>query len=195
MKRLDKKAFGALLGFMALALACVTVNIYFPAAQVEKTAEEIVKDVYGEKEQPKKPKAPGDKSSLGVMLAWLGPRSAHAAEATTVSNAAIRNLKNNIKARHGQLQPFYQKGNLGINKDGFLDVRETKGLNMPQVAKLRRLVAAENNDRKRLNQEVAKALKQPQNVGKVQKIFADKWRGEAPGGWWIQADNGAWKRK
>ena len=195
MKRLDRKALGVLLGVMTLALACVTVNIYFPAAQVEKTADEIVKDVYGEKEKPQKPKAPGDKSSLGVMLAWLGPRAAYAADAATVSNSTIRTLKNNIKTRHGQLHPFYQKGNLGINKNGFLEIRGTQGLNMPQVAKLRRLVAAENNDRQRLNHEVAKALNQPQNVGKVQKIFADKWRGEAPGGWWIQEDNGKWKRK
>ena len=41
-----------------LAAACVTVNIYFPAAEVKQDAERVVQDVYGV-EQPKS--APADK--------------------------------------------------------------------------------------------------------------------------------------
>ncbi len=44
----------SLMTFLAVA-ACVTVNIYFPAAQVEKAAENIVDDVYGtDAQQPAK---------------------------------------------------------------------------------------------------------------------------------------------
>ena len=36
----------SVLAALAIVAGCVTVNIYFPAAQVEKTAEKIVDEVY-----------------------------------------------------------------------------------------------------------------------------------------------------
>lgn len=189
------------LGVAALALvaACVTVNIYFPAAKVEKTARQIVDEVYQEKEG----KTPPPQSLLrqewlrpGTWLAWLGPRPAYAEEATTVSNAAIRALKAKIIQRHEQLLPYYKQGQVGINKEGYLEVRDTAGLSLPQVASVRRLVEADNADRARLYQEVAKALDlQPQQVKQVQEIFAREWRDKAQSGWWIQTDAGQWKPK
>lgn len=184
----------AVLGLLLFAMACVTVNIYFPAAKVEKTADEIVKDVY-EGVETKEPQKPGGSSSLLKFLAWLGPREAHAADATSVSNASIRALKNNIKGRVGQLAPYFSKGNVGIDKKGYLAERGTQGMAVQQVAQMKRLIAADNADRKRLYEEVAKALNQPQNAGKVEGIFAGKWRSEAPGGWWIQENNGSWRKK
>lgn len=182
------------LGVIMFTMACVTVNIYFPAAKVEKTADEIVKDVYEgvEKEPPAKP---GGSSSLLMLLAWLGPCQAHAADATSVSNASIRALKENIKERMGQLAPYLSQGNLGIDKRGYLAERGTQGLSVQQVAQMKRLVNADNADRSRLYEEVARALNQPQNAGKVEGVFAGKWRSEAPGGWWIQEDNGNWRKK
>lgn len=184
----------ALMGLLLFTMACVTVNIYFPAAKVEKTADEIVKDVY-EGVEPKEPQKPGGSSSLLNFLAWLGPREAHAADATSVSNASIRALNNNIKGRVGQLAPYFAKGNVGIDKRGYLAERGTQGMAVQQVAQMKRLIAADNADRKRLYEEVAKALNQPQNAGKVEGIFADKWRSEAPGGWWIQENNSSWRKK
>ena len=184
----------AVLGVLLFTMACVTVNIYFPAAKVEKTADEIVKDVY-EGVEKKEPQKPEGSSSLLRFLAWFGPREAHAADATSVSNATIRALKNNIKGRVGQLAPFFAKGNLGVDKKGYLAERGTQGMSVQQVAQMKRLVAADNADRRRLYQEVAKALNQPQNAGKVEGIFAGKWRSEAPGGWWVQENNGNWRKK
>jgi uncharacterized protein YdbL (DUF1318 family) len=184
----------AVLSLLLFCMACVTVNIYFPAAKVEKTADEIVKDVYKDVET-KEQKKPGNGSSLLRFLAWLGPREAHAADATSVSNATIRALKENIKGRVGQLAPYFSKGNVGIDKRGYLAERGTQGMSVQQVAQMKRLIAADNGDRRRLYEEVAKALNQPQNAGKVEGIFAGKWRSEAPGGWLIQEDNGKWRRK
>jgi len=53
------------LGLLGLALAlaaCVTVNIYFPAAKVEKTADEIVGDVYGKEGQERPRPSPSPRS-------------------------------------------------------------------------------------------------------------------------------------
>lgn len=188
--------------FLAIAAACVTVNIYFPAARVEKTAEEIVDEVYREKEPS--PEAPqGESRSWGPghipgagRLARLGPAPAYAEEATTVSNATIRALKDQIVRRHRELLPYYRGGQAGIDREGYLEVRGTDGLGLPQVAALKRLVDADNADRRRLYEEVAAALNlTPEQVPKVRQIFAKEWREKAEGGWWVQDDGGRWAPK
>jgi uncharacterized protein YdbL (DUF1318 family) len=210
--------------------ACVTVNVYFPAAQVERTAERIVGDVYrqgAEEAQPQKPPAPDPaekpRSSLdtgrsGRALAWFGPAEALAdegrgdrsgrdggrdgrdggdrREATTVSNAAIRALKDQIAQRHQELLPFYQGGQVGIDRRGYLEVRSTAGLPLPQVANLKRLVEADNAARRQLYQEVGRALElKADQTGRVEEIFAKEWRDKAQNGWSVQKDDGRWDKK
>ena len=194
----------SVLAILVIIAGCVTVNIYFPAAKVEKTAEKIVDEVYQEKTEPPgqepagKPQSwnePGIFQSI-TRLARFGPAQAFAEEATTVSNAAIRGLKDQIGQRHQELLPYYRKGQVGIDKDGFLEVRETSGLGLPQVASLKRLVNADNAARRQLYEEVAKALNlKPDQVPQVRQIFSKQWRDKAEAGWAVQADNGQWGRK
>ena len=195
--------FSALAALAAIA-GCVTVNIYFPAARVEKTAETIVEEVYQEKKEPppqeqkEKPRSSIEEGILGgpARISWFGTGTAYAEEATTVSNAAIRALKDQIAARHQELLPFYQKGHVGITRDGFLEIRGTDGLGLPQVATLKRLVDADNAARRQLYEEVAKALSlKPEQVSQVRQIFAKQWRDKAQPGWAIQGDDGRWGRK
>ncbi|MGZ8474430.1 MAG: DUF1318 domain-containing protein [Candidatus Deferrimicrobiaceae bacterium] len=192
------------LAVLALIVGCVTVNVYFPAAQVEKTAQKIVEEVYQEKKEPPKPEPmekPKSSNERGVFrsiagLARFGPAPASAEEATTVSNAAIRGLKDQIGQRHKELLPYYQQGQAGITRDGFLEVRGTGGLGLPQVAALKRLVDADNAARRQLYEEVAKALNlKTDQVSQVRQIFAKQWRDKAQAGWAVQADDGQWGRK
>ena len=196
----------SVLAVLALAAGCVTVNIYFPAAQVEKTAEKIVDEVYQDQEKKEPPeREPAEKPrSLNegdafrgiVRLARIGPAPAFAEEATTVSNATIRGLKEQIGQRHRELLPFYQQGQVGITRDGFLEVRGTSGLGLPQVAALKRLVDADNAARRQLYEEVAKALNlKPEQVSQIRKIFANRWRDKAHAGWAVQGDDGQWVQK
>jgi uncharacterized protein YdbL (DUF1318 family) len=185
---------------LAFTAGCVTVNIYFPTAKVEKTAEKIVDEVYQEKKETPQPEEKKPQSSRGGgilhALAWLGPAPAYAEEATTVSNAAIRALKDQIAQRHQELLPYYQQGQVGINKDGYLETRSTSGLALPQVATLKRLIDADNAARRQLYQEVARALGlKPEQVSQVQQIFAKQWRDKAQAGWPVQTDDGKWVRK
>ena len=185
-----------LLIFLLTFVSCVTVNIYFPAAKVEKTADEIVDEVY--KDEPVKIKKPGGEptSSLERFLAFIGPQIAHAEDATSVSNASIRGLKQQIADNHQQLVEFYNGGNVGINNKGYLEIKNEKGLDLKKLSQLRRLVNADNNARRSLYQEIAKALKIPSNdLHKVEKIFAERWRSKADGGWLIQEDSGNWKKR
>jgi len=192
------------LSVLALIAGCVTVNVYFPAAQVEKTAEKIVDEIYREKKEPpkqeptEKPRSSNDGDTIRgiVRLARFGPAPAFAEEATTVSNAAIRGLKEQIGQRHQELLPFYQQGQVGITRDGFLEVRDTSGLGLPQVAALKKLVGADNAARRQLYEEVAKALNlKPEQVSQIRQIFAKQWRDKAQAGWAVQGDDGQWGRK
>lgn len=204
MERSAHRFSFSILAVLALIAGCVTVNVYFPAAQVEKTAEKIVEDVYQEKKPPpmpgptEKPKSLNERGLFGdiARLARFGPAPAYAEEATTVSNATIRGLKDQIGERHRELLPYYQQGQVGINKDGFLEVRGTSGLALQQVAPLKRLVDADNAARRQLYEEVAKALNlKPDQVSQVRQIFSKQWRDKAEAGWAVQADNGQWGRK
>ena len=204
MERPAHRISFSVLAVLALIVGCVTVNVYFPAAQVEKTAEKIVDEVYQEKmESPKqdpaeKPRSrnEGDAYRSILRLARFGPAPAIAQEATSVSNAAIRGLKDQIGQRHRELLPFYQQGQVGITRDGFLEVRGTSGLGLPQVAALKRLVDADNAARRQLYDEVAKALNlKPDQVSQIRKIFAKQWREKAQAGWAVQGDDGQWGTK
>src|SRR5512139_526369 len=185
MQRPELRLRFSIIAALAVIAGCVTVNIYFPAAKVEKTAEKIVDEVYREKketpppEEKEKPRSLNEGGNPGRLasLEWLGPAPAHAEEATTVSNAAIRALKDQIGRRHQELLPYYQQGQVGINKDGYLETRGAGGLALPQVAALKRLVEADNAARRQLYDEVAKALGlKPGQVSQVQQIFAKQWR-------------------
>ena len=48
----------ALLAVAAILPACVTINIYFPAAAAEKAADKIIDDVWQLKDGQSKPETP-----------------------------------------------------------------------------------------------------------------------------------------
>ena len=179
--------------------ACVTVNIYFPAAAVQRAADEIVKETWGgsngksERVQPQSllPFAPRRTLSLSLT------REAFAQEADiNVSNPAIRGLRDSIKRRSGAIKPYLDKGNAGINQDGLLVIRSSDGLSLKERAEVQQLIEAENRDREALYAEIAKANNIPaEAVPKIKGIFAKSWIDQAQPGWWIQDSQGSWKRK
>lgn len=199
MKRIWQAS--ALMVMLSFA-ACVTVNIYFPAAKVEKAAESIVDDVYGTEEGAKE-KQQDQSSALESFIAFFGPQAANAAELSEKdieglkqSNSAIRGLKNKIAQNHKKLLPYYKSGNVGITNKGFLELRNKKGLGIKDTAKLKRIIAEDNGNRGKLYEEVAASMNIPgSEIAKVKAIFTKVWQKRAPAGWWIQQDSGKWIRK
>jgi uncharacterized protein len=182
-----------------LISACVTVNIYFPAAAVERAAEQIVKETWGGPAAPAKMPTP-QSSYRFAPVRWVSlilVSDAHAQEADiNVSNPAIRALKESIKERSAAIKPFMDRGNIGIAQDGLLAVRSTDGLNLKERAETKQLVDAENRDRENLYAEIAKANGIPkESIPKIKSIFAKSWLDQAQPGWWIQDGQGNWKRK
>ena len=122
-----KKYFAgkSVLPFIVFFIAsCVTINIYFPAAAVEKAADRIVEEVWGEKagelkkqDEQKKQGEPQSLllDSLYAAMAAMGPGEALAAEPdVNVTTPAIRALKGSIQQRAESITPFMNSGNAGI---------------------------------------------------------------------------------
>jgi uncharacterized protein YdbL (DUF1318 family) len=183
----------------AAPAACITVNIYFPAPQVRAAAEEIVEETWGQA-HPGGSQPPADSGAAPApqpesLLDLFGAPSAWAQDHpdVEVSTAAIRALKASMKQRAEELKPFMARGSIGIANDGMLLVRAAGDLTLSEQAKIRRLVEAENRDRKALYAEIAQANGYPEDrVKDIQKIFAEIWINKAEKGWAIQKPDGSW---
>lgn len=177
MKIFRRYARMTLMFFSLMIFACVTINIYFPAEQVESVAGEIVDEIRGQKPPGEKP-LKNEKSNLlnRTFFVFFAP-VAVAAEPLTVSNPGIRMLKQQMKARYAKMRPFYQKSVLREDNNGYVSLANTAGLNLKEKRNLTSLVAVENSDRRKLYEEIAKAMKiDPSQVSRIGEIFAKEWQ-------------------
>jgi uncharacterized protein YdbL (DUF1318 family) len=184
-----------------LLTACVTINIYFPAAAAEKAADEIIRDIQTITPQKTEPKP---KASLPdwqmIAFQWLDNAinvvisPAQADEANlNIDSPEIRQLRAMMESRFAALQPFYAAGFIGIQADGFLAVRDAASVPLKDRNQVNKLVAAENADRQSLYQAIANANGHPEWVTQIRSTFAASWVSNAQSGWWYQSA-GSWKQ-
>ena len=181
---------------LAFVVACVTVNIYFPEAQVKQAASEIESDIQ-KKAADKAGQEPVKKIAVMARTApfTLVP-AAFAQEETTVSSPAIRALKDESANNLAALMPYFTAGNVGLTNMGLVEIRDEAALSLQAKGAVRNLVKNDNDVRMKLYAEVAKALNiEASQIAKIQKIFAENRIAAAPAGWWIQKDDGTWVKK
>ncbi|MCU7891183.1 MAG: YdbL family protein [Candidatus Thiodiazotropha sp. (ex Ustalcina ferruginea)] len=200
---------------MALSLvACVTINIYFPAAAAEEAARTIVRDVLGEK-APTKQEKPAPESTPKVddkqsssehtnsyysstmvrVLDFFVPPVQAAQPNIDIDSPAIRNLRSSMSGRQTGLAGYYRSGALGFTNNGLVAVRDLKLISLRDRNKVKKLVVDENGDRKSLYAEIARANGQPQWEKDIRDTFARVWVEEAPKGYWFQDAGGKWQKK
>ena len=177
MKGIRKPIWIAALGFL-FTVACVTINIYFPAEKVETVAEDIVDDIRGREGAQGQPEQGMEKDSfLRMIRTCMGSGTAWAQDVTEVSNATIRGLKERMKARYQQMKPYYDKGLIKEGSDGYVSTGDLGSLDLRQKRDVKSLADAENQDRRALYKEVAKALKiDPSQIDRIGGIFAKEWQ-------------------
>jgi uncharacterized protein YdbL (DUF1318 family) len=188
-----KIRFGILFWGLTLLMACVTVNVYFPAKEVERRAGDIVDDIRRDQ-----PATPAPASPQGALRQWLSGWSltGTAWAQKEPESPAVSALKKQIRERFPRLAPLYQKGALGENNQGWLEIRDVNNLSPAEKNEVKPLVDSENRDRRALYLEVAKSMNvSPDQLIKVQRIFAEKWQQSASPGWWIQKGDGSWVQK
>lgn len=187
---------------MLFLASCVTINIYFPEAAAEKAADRIIEDVWGEDAANKPAASPASEPQTQLnkdlpvainILNWLvSPAQAQAD--ININSPAINALQAKMKARHEQLQPFYQSGAIGLTQDGLVTLRDAKAVPLKDRNLINTLIAEENQDRKALYAEIARANGHPEWQADIQETFARRWISNAAKGWWYQ-QNGSWQQK
>ena len=199
-----------LLGSTALATialsACVTINVYFPAAEAREAAKEFVEQVIDVV-----PPAGGGGGGMAAVdeapayerriafdpLALIGIGSAHAQAQPdfNIQTPAIRAIQARMEQRFdAALRPHFDSGALGFTEDGLVAVRDAAAIPLKDRVAVNTAVADENRDRKAVYREIAVANGHPEWEGQIRNVFAKQWVSSARSGWWYQ-QGGAWKQK
>jgi hypothetical protein len=188
------------LGAMVLA-ACVTINVYFPAAEAQEAAAEFVDKVIGDD------KARDEPAPAKPPQASLRPRFNLNPMSFLISDAQARDININIKtpaiqaiqARmadrfQNSLEAHFDSGALGFGGEGLIAVRDATKIELKDRVAVNQAVAEDNRDRKALYREVAVANGHPEWEDQFRDTFAEQWIARAHKGWWYQV-GGAWKQK
>lgn len=201
-----KRWFGLPVAAIALT-ACVTINVYFPAAEAKEAAKEFVEKVIGD-EAAQDDDAGGGDGGMAMLLrsidmprieplALVGIGTAHAQGQPdiTIRTPAIQAIQSRMASRFDStLSAHFDSGALGFTSDGLVTVRDAGKLELKDRVKVNQAVADQNRDAKAVYREVAVANGHPEWESRIRAVFAKQWIDSAHKGWWYQS-GGGWKQK
>ncbi|MDZ3823490.1 MAG: YdbL family protein [Pseudoxanthomonas sp.] len=176
--------------------ACVTINVYFPAAQAEQAAREFVNDVIGNGADDGEAPPRGNRGAgVDLRALFLPVASAHAQADINVRTPAITAIRERMRVRFETLRPHFESGVLGMTRDGRIAVRDASSLALRDRNAVNQAVAEDNRDRDAVYREIALANGQPDWEDDIRATFARQWIEQARAGWYYQDAGGAWTRK
>ena len=205
---------------LGLLAACVTVNVYFPAAAAEQAADRIIDTVTSQpggtkpnnnetaptKTPPNSrltPKADGPAvdrfaggqpvllAATGALLNLLIPAAqAQASPNLDVSDPQTRAVTASMQQRFGELKKYFDAGVIGLSADGQVAIRDQNAIPLAERAVVARLVAEDNRDRATLYAELAKANKHPEWEPDIRRTFARRWVERGAQPGWYYQDSG-----
>ncbi len=197
-----------------LLTACVTINVYFPAAEAKEAAKQFVEKVIGDEVQQVVPHPDEGNGGGGMadirspdsaapqfvfdplLLLGISPAYAQDKPDITIKTPAIQAIQARMESRfNASLRAGFDSGALGFGNDGLVVVRDAGKLGLKDRVAIHQAVADDNRDRKAVYREVAVANAHPQWEGQIRSVFAKQWIDSAHSGWWYQAAGGAWKQK
>jgi len=182
----------------ALALtACVTINVYFPAAEAREAAREFVEKVIGD-EPPEAVPGGGMAATTPRFDPWmlLGIGSAQAQTPDiNIRTPAILAIQSRMEQRfNSTLRPHFDSGALGFGGNGMIVVRDASQLPIKDRVAVNAAVADDNRDRQAVYREIAVANGHPEWESQIRDVFARQWIASARPGWWYQ-QGGSWMQK
>jgi len=192
MKKLKITLASSVFLFMS---ACVTINVYFPAAEAEDAAEKIINTIIGDDDGQGQIESHNPQGFNFNPLNWF-ISSAHAQVNINISSAAIVEITKRMKSRYDDsLKKYLDKGVIGFSNKGFIEIVDAKSLGLKDRQKAKKLVADENRDRKALYREIAVANGHADWEESIQSVFVKKWLKKAHAGWKYQDADGNWQSK
>lgn len=192
--------------FAAVVLtACVTINVYFPAAEAKEAARQFVEKVIGDEAPPASTPDGNDGGGMAdatpalrfdpLMLIGIAPAYAQGAPDITIKTPAIQAIQARMESRfNASLRAGFDSGALGFTSDGLVVVRDAGQLALKDRVAINQAVADDNRDRKAVYREVAVANGHSEWESQIRGVFARQWIASARSGWWYQ-DGGAWRQK
>jgi uncharacterized protein YdbL (DUF1318 family) len=206
------RALGMPISAMVLLAACVTINVYFPAAEAKEAAKQFVEKVIGDQAQPATTEpvpeatpepAPDPDGGMALlrhfdplMLVGISPAYAQSAPDITIKTPAIQAIQSRMEGRFdGKLRAGFDSGALGFTRDGLVVLRDPAQVALKDRVALNQAVADDNRDRKAVYREVAVANNHPEWEAQIRGVFAKQWIASAHKGWWYQDASGGWKQK
>jgi uncharacterized protein YdbL (DUF1318 family) len=191
----------SLLSLAALALsACVTINVYFPAAAAEQAAQEFIGKVIGEapRSEPEPEASRAAPAPRGVLVAVLDVLipPARAQADINIRTPQIQAIQTRMAERfQSQLQAHFDSGALGFTRNGLIEVRDPSLVGLRDRAALNQAVADDNRDRNAVYREIAQANGHPEWEDQIRATFARQWIEQARPGWFYQDPQGNWVQK
>lgn len=174
--------------------ACVTINVYFPAAEAEDAAAKIVSDIIGEDERVEPLKDNPQSFNFNPLNFFVS--SAHAQVNINISSPAITDITSRMKSRYNSyLKDYLDNSVIGFSNKGFIEILDDKSLGLKDRQKVKIWVADENRDRKALYRELAVANGHPDWEDSIQNVFVKTWKDQAHKGWKYQDSEGNWLSK
>ncbi|MFN7386917.1 MAG: YdbL family protein [Lysobacteraceae bacterium] len=201
----------------ALLASCVTINVYFPAAEAQKAAEAFIEEVIdpsdaastpplGEEGEGASAEAPRPSPPARVLVArewrfdpvgfFIGTAHAQDGLDIRIRTPAVQAIQQRMAERfQSTLAPLFDAGALGFGSDGLLVLRDPAKVPLSQRTAAAQAVADDNRDRRAVYREIAVANGHPEWEQAIRDTFAKEWIAQARPGWWYQDGAGAWKQK
>ncbi|HKX55842.1 MAG TPA: YdbL family protein [Xanthomonadales bacterium] len=193
---------------LALLAACVTINVYFPAAAAERAAEEFVGDVLGETPKdgslfdplqyslPDSQHNPMLLAAVGLLDAIVPSAQAQQQASIDINTPQINAIKSRMAERqNSSLNAWFDAGAIGFGNDGLVAILDRAKVPLNERRNLESVVADENRDRSAVYREIAVANGHPEWEKDIQQTFAKEWAAKARSGWNYQDAAGNWKQK
>lgn len=187
-----------------LLAACVTINVYFPAAEAQRAADRIIDEVRGtgsqvDEEKPTNTswrfRAEGSMLAMAIVDFVFPAAQAQSQADFDASSPAKRALEQSLKNRFPNLKPYYDSGAIGLTSQGTIEIRDRSLVPLNERNRVRQLVSEQNSDWEALYREIARINGRPEWVDEIREVFADRWIAKADRGWYYRDSGGQWRQK
>lgn len=104
-------------------------------------------------------------------------------------------VKHALAQRTSRLVRFYEAGEIGLGKDGFIYLREGVKISLAKRQIAEKLIDVENQERRALIQALADSNGRRDAEPEIWELMRARWNLQWKSGWWLRDADGKWSRK
>jgi hypothetical protein len=104
-------------------------------------------------------------------------------------------VKHSLAQRTSRLVRFYEAGEIGLGKDGFIYMRDGVKLHLAKRQIAEKLIDVENQERRALIQALADSNGRRDAEPEIWELMRARWHQQWKSGWWLRDAEGKWSKK